>query len=139
MYKLLKNLYLDVWSYYLYFWSSEARGKGEKSDLESIYVKIPIEEMFVIGKIVTMYYFEFASNYVFKGEKHDFWEFLYVDKGEVEIMADTQGYKLEQGDIVFHKPNEFHSVWANGKIAPNIIVISFECKSSAMKFLKIRF
>lgn len=100
------------------------------------YSKAKLNDIITINSIISIHYFEFASDYVFKGEKHNFWEFLYVDSGEVEIMADTKGYKLEQGDIVFHKPNEFHSVWANGKIAPNIVVISFDCNSEAMKFFE---
>lgn len=111
--------------------------EGGKLDYNrEIYYKTPLNEVIVIERIVTVHYFEFAKDYVYKGEKHDFWEFLYVDKGEVEIMAETKGYKLEQGDIVFHKPNEFHSVWANGKIAPNIVVISFECTSAGIKYFE---
>lgn len=98
------------------------------------YVKTRLKEELTIKKIVTIHYFEYARNYAFEGEKHDFWEFLYVDKGEVEVMAEDLVYKLKQGDIIFHKPNEFHNVWANGKIAPNLIVISFECKSPAINF-----
>lgn len=104
--------------------------------MEVRYSKTKLNEIITINSIITIHYFEFASDYVFKGEKHNFWELLYVDSGEVEIMADTKGYKLEQGDIVFHKPNEFHSVWANGKIAPNIVVVSFDCDSEAMKFFE---
>lgn len=100
------------------------------------YVRTQLKEEFTINKIVTVHYFEYAKNFVFEGEKHDFWEFLYVDKGEVEVMADTIGYKLKQGEIIFHKPNEFHNVWANGKVAPNLIVVSFECLSSSMIFFE---
>ncbi|MDP4152906.1 MAG: AraC family transcriptional regulator [Bacillota bacterium] len=100
------------------------------------YLKRALKEDIVISKLVTYHYFEFAKNYVFEGEKHNFWECLYVDKGEVEVMADTHGFKLRQGDIIFHKPNEFHSVWANGIVAPNLIIVSFECKSKAMKFFE---
>lgn len=100
------------------------------------YFKTRLREEIVIEQLVTVHYFEFAKNYVFEGEKHDFWEFLYVDKGEVEVMADTQGYNLKQGEMIFHKPNEFHNVWANGKVAPNIVVISFESKSNAMWFFE---
>ena len=100
---------------------------------------IELENTIEIEKIVSIYYFEYAKDFVFKGEKHDFWEFLYVDKGQAEVMADTEGYKLEEGDIIFHKPNEFHSVWANGRIAPNLIVMSFVCNSPAMKFFETRF
>lgn len=104
--------------------------------MERIYHGTYLKEDIAVDKIVTIHYFEFASDYVFKGEKHDFWELLYVDKGEVEIMADTQGYRLEQGDIVFHKPNEFHSVWANGMTAPNIVVLSFHCSSHGINFFE---
>jgi len=100
------------------------------------YVKTSLKEELVIKKIVTVHYFEYAKDYIFEGEKHDFWEFLYVDKGEVEVMEDVLGYKLKQGDIIFHKPNEFHNVWANGIVAPNLVVISFECKSEAMKYFE---
>jgi AraC-type DNA-binding domain-containing proteins len=96
------------------------------------FVKTQLNDVITVRKLVSLHYFEYANDFVFEGEKHDFWEFLYVDKGEVEVMADTEGYKLKQGDIIFHKPDEFHSVWANKKIAPNLVVVAFECKSPAM-------
>lgn len=100
------------------------------------YPKIPLDNVIEINEIVSLFYFEYAKDFVFQGESHDFWEFLYVDKGQVEVMADTEGYQLQQGEMIFHKPNEFHSVWANGKIAPNLIVASFVCNSPAMKFFE---
>jgi len=98
--------------------------------------KICLNKVIEIEQIVSLFYFEYAKDFVFQGESHDFWEFLYVDKGQAEVMADTEGYQLEQGEIIFHKPNEFHSVWANGRIAPNLIVASFVCHSPAMKFFE---
>ena len=95
-----------------------------------------LKEELQIKRIVSLHYFEFAKDYLFEGEKHDFWEFLYVDKGESEVMADEEGYRLNQGDIIFHKPNEFHSIWANKRIAPNLVVIAFECKSETMKYFE---
>lgn len=87
-----------------------------------------------VTHIVTVHYFEYAKDYVFAGERHDFWELLYVDKGEVEVMAGESGYRLQQGEMIFHKPNEFHNVFANGIVAPNLAVVSFVCKSPAMSF-----
>jgi len=100
------------------------------------YIKTTLKEELIIKKIVTIHYFEYAKDYVFEGETHDFWEFLVVDKGEVEVMADLNGYRLKQGEIIFHKPGEFHNVWANGKVAPNLIVIAFECKSPSMRYFE---
>ena len=85
-----------------------------------------------IEHLVTVHYFEYSKNYIFEGERHDFWEFLYVDKGEVQVMADDRKFILQQGEMIFHKPNEWHTVYANGKVAPNLVVIAFDCKSEAM-------
>ena len=76
------------------------------------------------------------ARYSYTGEKHDFWELVYVDKGELEVAADYEGYKLKEGDIIFHKPNEFHNLWANGISAPNVLVISFVCHSPMMSFFE---
>ncbi len=100
------------------------------------YFKTILNEELIIKKIVTVHYFEYAKDYIFEGEKHNFWEFVYVDKGEVEVMAESLGYRLKQGEMIFHKPNEFHNIWANGTVAPNLVVISFECKSPAMTYFE---
>ncbi|TNJ65739.1 helix-turn-helix domain-containing protein [Paenibacillus hemerocallicola] len=100
------------------------------------FVKTPLETAIEITHLFSLHYFEFAKDFIFEGEAHDFWELLYVDKGEIEVTADSAGYVLKQGDVIFHKPNEFHSVWANRKIGPNVIVVCFECRSAAMKLFE---
>lgn len=89
-----------------------------------------------VPAVVTVHYFEYAKNYVFEGERHDFWELLYVDKGEVEVMAGDTGYCLKQGEMIFHKPGEFHNVFANGMVAPNLVVVAFVCTSPAMAYFE---
>ncbi len=100
------------------------------------YIATPLEIALPIQKVVTVHYFEYAKNYVFEGERHNFWEFLYVDKGEVEVMAGEVGYRLRQGEMIFHKPNEFHNVYANGVVAPNLVVVSFECGAPSMAYFE---
>lgn len=46
------------------------------------YVKTYLKREIVIDSIVTIHYFEYTSDFIFHGESHDFWEFLYVDRGE---------------------------------------------------------
>ncbi|MDO4313692.1 MAG: AraC family transcriptional regulator [Eubacteriales bacterium] len=100
------------------------------------YNGILLKDSISVGKIYSIHYFEYMSNFSFEGESHDFWEFICVDKGEVNIVAGTHAEKLKKGDIAFHEPNEFHNVKATGKIAPNLVVISFECNSYAMHFFR---
>jgi len=102
------------------------------------YARTWLHDTITIRRIVSLHYFEYARDYMYAGERHDFWEFLHVDKGEVEVMSDTVGYRLLEGDVIFHKPNEFHNVWANGRVAPNLVVMSFECRSAAMRFFENR-
>jgi len=98
------------------------------------YVKTKLKSEFTIKSIVTVHYFEYRKDFAFTGEAHDFWELVYVDKGEINVTADDKIFRLNQGELVFHKPNEFHNVSANGIVAPNLVIISFECKSHAIKF-----
>lgn len=96
------------------------------------YVKTTLYEVFRITGIITVHYYEYMSDFSFQGEKHGFWEFLCVDKGEVEVQADDRKHLLKKGQIIFHKPGEFHGLRANGVIAPNLVVVSFACDSPAM-------
>lgn len=96
----------------------------------------PLIEEINVTDIITIHYFEYRNDFYFPGEHHDFWEFLCVDKGEVIVMADEQEHTLKKGDIIFHKPNEFHNVRANGTIPPNLVVIAFRCDSPSMDYFR---
>ncbi len=102
------------------------------------YVSTTLKREIEIHEIITVHYFEYMKNFEFKGESHDFWEFLYVDKGTVLVQADYRQYQLEAGDIIFHKPNEFHSIKSIGDKAPNLVAISFISSSPAMEFFMER-
>jgi AraC-like DNA-binding protein len=56
-----------------------------------------------------------------------------VDKGEIDAVAGEERHTLKRGSIIFHQPNEFHNVITNGRIAPSLVVIAFECRSPAME------
>lgn len=98
------------------------------------YQKTRLTASIVVNSIITVHYFEYASSYFFPGESHDFWELLYVDKGEVLVTAGMDTIELKTGEMVFHQPMEFHNVRANGVVAPNLVVVSFDCHSKAMRF-----
>ena len=94
------------------------------------------ENVINIGKIYSIHYFEYMSDFSFEGESHDFWEFICVDKGEVEVTAGDKKFILHKGEIAFHEPNEFHNVNATGNVAPNLIVISFQCDNHSMYYFR---
>ncbi|MEG2054486.1 MAG: AraC family ligand binding domain-containing protein, partial [Oscillospiraceae bacterium] len=100
------------------------------------YKSFKLEQEICIDEVVSVHYFEFCSDYSFYGEKHPFWELLYIDKGEAEITAENRSQIMRKGEIIFHKPDEFHNVRANGVVAPNLVIFAFYCDSPAMKFFE---
>ena len=104
--------------------------------MDKKYYKHKIENLLLINKIVTIHYFEFSKDFVGEREFHDFWELVYADKESLVCEADGEEFTLSEGEILFHKPNETHALRANGKNAPNVFIISFECKSEAVRFFE---
>lgn len=100
------------------------------------YESIIIKQELVIDRLISIHYFEYMCDFSFTGESHDFWELLCVDKGTVNVLAGDVTHTLNKDDVIFHKPGEFHTVSANGIVAPNLVVISFECHSNAMAFFE---
>lgn len=100
------------------------------------YTGVKINELIDINELFSVHYFEFSKDYSFVGEKHNFWEFVYVDKGEIVATANNKDILLEHGKIIFHMPNEWHTLKANGSTAPNIVIVSFSSNSPAMKFFE---
>ena len=74
-------------------------------------------------------YSAFESNYspdfYFGGEFHQAWEMVYIITGSVGSSGDNRIYHLNEGDIIFHKPMEFHRIWAVDNIKPHLFVMSF--------------
>lgn len=95
-----------------------------------------LKKDFAVSRIFSVHYFEYEKNYGFLGEEHDFWEFVYVDRGEIMVTAGDRKFPLKQGEMMFHEPNEFHNLQANGVVAPNLIIVGFECRSRAMEYFR---
>lgn len=104
-------------------------------NMKAEYIKTGIKGTVNIPKIVTIHYYEFDKSFVFEGESHDFWEMVYVDKGRVAVTSDGEESVLSQGEIIFHRPNEFHAIRALDS-APSFFVISFVSTSPAMRYFE---
>ncbi len=100
------------------------------------YFKYQLVNVINVHKLVTANYFEVGRNFQYKGEKHDFWEMVYVDKGELIVETDTETFTLGREECAIHQPGEFHIHKANGVLAPNYFVICFVCNSAYMDVFK---
>ena len=97
------------------------------------FVRHRLPSVIHIRKIITIFYMELSKDFHYDGEQHNFWEMVYIDKGEMLCTADKHQFTLKSGEVTFHKPNEYHNLSGDGKNAPNVSILTFECDSVAMK------
>lgn len=97
---------------------------------------IVLKEKVKIDKIYSFLYYEMTKDYSFSGERHNFWELVYVDQGCIYAKRDEDEIKLSAGEVIFHQPGEYHGLQANGADDSNVFIISFSSQSKALNFLR---
>lgn len=100
------NLQLLIWRIAMYY-PCNVRNAVEISDIYSLSTQ------------------HFAKDFSFDGESHDFWETVFVLDGKVGITADNDVYTLGSGQMVFHKPMEFHRIRSEDGTDPTVVIFSF--------------
>ena len=100
-----------------------------------MYLATPLEEVIRVDQLISLHYFQYTQEFYYGGEQHDFWELVYIDEGEAGIAAGDNGYFLKQGDIIFHKPNEYHNISPH-KFLTCAVIFAFRSNSPAMSFFE---
>lgn len=98
----------------------------------------PVTRLITVESLYTAIKDTKPSTFVFAGEQHDFWEAVLVCSGEAVATGDERVYNLKEGDILFHKPMEYHRIAASGGVPLQIKNISFTAKGEGMKLFENR-
>ncbi|MBP3360778.1 MAG: helix-turn-helix transcriptional regulator [Clostridia bacterium] len=98
-----------------------------------MYQQFVLKKSINVNSIFTAYDDIKRFDFVFNGEQHDFWELVYVASGKIGATADNRVYELSEGQIIFHKPMEFHKLWSSGGTEPHVIILSFDADGPGMK------
>lgn len=91
------------------------------------YIKTVLDTPVKIDGVYTVHYFEYAKDFAYSGEIHNFWEIVYADKKRLFITAGAKEIELEAGQMYIHKPNEFHNIRCDGERAANSVILTFDC------------
>lgn len=97
-----------------------------KFDLQSFNIQINV------SKIAYIHYFEFTNHYHTQTDSHNFCELLYVDKGTLLVHGRNFSGELCVNQLIIHRPDEIHSLTTSDAVAPNVIIIGFECKNEEL-------
>jgi len=80
-----------------------------------------------VSRIANIHYFEFTNQYQTKDDSHNFCELLYVDRGSLSVHSENFSGELSVNQLIIHRPCEIHSLKTADNVAPNVIIIGFEC------------
>ena len=102
------------------------------------YIKFTLKRPLRVTRLITVLSYELSSKYRNEGERHDFWELVYVDRGSLFYRAEQERGTLHNGEIILHAPGEFHSVECDGAEGTSVFIITFDCTAPALKILQSR-
>jgi len=95
----------------------------------------PFQEEIVVNRLANIHYFEFTPSYHTSGDSHPFCELLYVDSGSIQIVSENYTGDLKQNEMIIHGANQKHALACKENVAPNVIIIGFECASKELEKL----
>lgn len=78
----------------------------------------------------------FRAPYYFPGEFHPFWEMVYVTEGSLYAASEEKVYIMQKGDVIFHKPMEFHRLWSTEDCDIHAFIVGFSAKGDGLKTLE---
>lgn len=85
-----------------------------------------------VDAINSLYHLELGKSTV-RGELHDFYEMVYVERGFYYVILDGVRYTVEPGSVIFFAPNAFHSGDGITRSDATVDIISFDCTSELMR------
>ena len=100
------------------------------------FVLRPLTRIFHVRSVVTAFDVVRPKDFYFEGEMHDFWEVVYIVGGRADVTADERSYTLSRGQMIFHKPMEFHRIWSTGGTAPHLLILTFSLDLEEEELLK---
>ena len=91
-----------------------------------------------INKVHTLFYQEKERGFIFKGERHGFWELTYVDKGIMDTVIDGIGFRVNQGEAIFYAKQQHHIQWSPPNESICFVTITFDMEIQDNSYLRNR-
>lgn len=84
-----------------------------------------IEPVLQITELNNCLKVNFPHPFYFRGEFHPFWEMVYAVDGTFRVAGNERVYTMRKGDVIFHKPMEFHRLWSVEEEGVHAYIIGF--------------
>jgi hypothetical protein len=84
----------------MFAWSKN-KLKTKEHTVGDKYLRFGFDRVIIVEKLITVFYMEFSKNFAFEGESHDFWELVYVDRGEILCTGGERSFVLKAARLRF--------------------------------------
>ena len=88
-----------------------------------------------LERLYTFFYQECSSDFYFRGEQHEAFELVYVDRGELHNLAGGADVLLRQQQLMLIGRNVWHMQYADIGVAPRYVTISFASRGNRLNAL----
>ena len=93
------------------------------------YVTKQLNDSIRVTGIVNLHFFEFDNDFTTEGERHPFYELVFVNSGRLYISSEDYNGWLTKDQLLIHRANTEHSLSCSSGDEPTVIIIGFECDS----------
>lgn len=95
-----------------------------------------VNKDFNVTHIYSLFESHFDSSYSFNGETHNFWECVYIKKGNISASGNERVFSLKEGNLIFHKPLELHKFNVESGDGAELFIFSFALDGNVSPHLK---
>lgn len=85
----------------------------------------PLSPALRVDSLLTAMYQDKGLDYNRPAQKFPFWEFLYMDKGGMECIAEGKAVLLSQGECLFFPPGSLHAMHAADSRSFSFFTVTF--------------
>ncbi|MBE6595498.1 MAG: hypothetical protein E7644_06835, partial [Ruminococcaceae bacterium] len=96
------------------------------------YVSKALEQTLSVTGIVNLHFFEFSGDFATEGERHPFYELIFVNSGRMLVLSEDYTGYLSKHQMILHRPNAEHSLKCDAGGVPGVIIIGFEANSTIL-------
>jgi len=100
------------------------------------YYKHHIEKAIQVKSLVTIEYIEMPKGFHYPEESHDFFEFIYVEKGALNCIIDNSERLLTQDDFTLIPQNKAHKYVLKDKQNAKALILCFSCNADVLNVLE---
>ena len=93
------------------------------------YVTKQLNDSIRVTGIVNLHFFEFGNDFTTEGERHPFYELVFVNSGRLYISSEDYSGWLNKDQLLIHRADTEHSLSCSSGDEPTVIIIGFECDS----------